>query len=329
MKKVWGVLLVLFAFSLQIKAQSIEEILSNPDGTDSIWEFVELKFAPSTAVGNKALLYIEGDKNGLGEVKKVLNLNGLTSGSNGLVLLTANTNPYTPPAATTVSSVLGNNNTGNLENGSATYLLVSYANASDLPSGSSDIDVDDNGTLELLSAGVTILDCVGFIEKGASNDGDGVYCTVVNDTSEISGPDGYIFAANSLDGYGKAAGTGPSFTFEATNVSPASFANQAFTPGVPNGTVSGIIRNETNTVGIKIFPNPNTGTGTITVTGQKASFGSIDIYNLAGAKVYNVYEGQLNVGKNEFAFSLDLESGLYLIGVRNDEGITFSKCIVE
>lgn len=328
MKKVWGVLLVFVAFSLQIKAQSIEEILSNPPGTDSTWEYIELKFSPSTAVGNKALLYVDGDKNGTGVLKRKFDLNGITSGSNGLVLLTAGVNPYTGvPAATTVANVFGVGSA--LENGSGTFMLVSYANASDLPNNSTDLDVNDDGTLEILPGTVAVLDCVGFIEKGASGDGDIVYCTTKNDTSLLGGPDGYYLTSNGINGFGKPKGSNGVWAFDTINNDPASLSGLALSPGVPNGTVSGIIKNEVNKYGINIYPNPNAGTGTITITGQKPSFGSIDIYNLAGAKVYNVYEGQLNAGKNEFAFSLDLESGLYLIGVRNNEGITFSKCIVE
>lgn len=321
--------MMIFLGFCQGYAQTIEEILIDRPGADSIYEFIELKFAPNAAIGNKAVIYTDGDFNNLGIVKKVINLSGLSTGSNGLVLITANTNPYTVQAGTLVHSVLGNNNTGNIENGSGTFLLVSFAGTGDLPAGNADLDANDDGTLELLSSNITVLDCVGVLEKGVANIGDAVACSTKNDTALLSTPEGFILYGG-VEGFGKVLQNGlGSFQMDATRVSPISIANRTFTPGFPNSTSTGILSNKTTSFGIKVFPNPNLGNGTISISSERNTTANINIFDVRGAIIANIFNGELNSGKTNFAFSLNLSKGMYLVNIQTGEDMVFSKFIVE
>ena len=328
MKKILTLALVILGFS-KGHSQSIEEILVDRPGSDSVYEFIELKFPVSTAVGKKALLYTDGDFNNLGQVKKVIDLGALNAGSNGLVLITANTNPYSVQAGTLVHAVLGNNNTGNIENGSGTFLLVSYAGTGDLPAGNADLDADDNGSLELLSSNITVLDCVGFLERGVSNVVDAVACATKNDTSKISTPEGYILLSGA-DGFGKVDQTTlGSFQMDATAIDPISFANRTFTPGFPNSTSTGILSNKVSNFGLKVFPNPNLGNGTISITSEKSVNATVNVFDLRGSLIANIFEGELNAGKSNFAFSLNLSKGIYMVSIQTGDEVVFNKFVVE
>jgi hypothetical protein len=328
MKKILTLALVILGFS-KGHSQSIEEILINRPGFDSVYEFIELKFPANTPVGKKAIIYTDGDFNVLGQVKKKIDLGTLNAGSNGLVLITANTNPYTVQAGTIVNAVLGNENGGNLENGSGTFLLVSYAGIGDLPNINDDLDGDNNGSLELLSSNITVLDCVGFLQKGASNVGDAVACATKNDTSKLDEPDGYILLS-SVNGYGKVDQTTlGSFQMDATAIDPISFANRTFTPGFPNSTSTGILSNKVSNFGLKVFPNPNLGNGTISITSEKSVNATVNVFDLRGSLIANIFEGELNAGKSNFAFSLNLSKGIYMVSIQTGDEVVFNKFVVE
>lgn len=328
MKKNLLIALVFLGIS-NLNAQSIEEILVDRPGSDSLYEFIELSFVPNSPIGKKALIYTDGDFNNLGIVKKVIDLGGLSTGSNGLVIITANFNPYAVQTGTLVHPVLGNNVSGNLENGSGTFLLVSYAGTGDLPAGNADLDADDNGTLELISSNISVLDCVGLLEKGASNVGDAVACDTKNDTSILSAPEGYILLSGN-DGFGKIVQTSlGNFQMDATRVDPIAFSNRTFTPGFPNSTSTGILSNKVSNFGLKVFPNPNLGNGSISITSEKSVNANVNIFDLRGALISNIFEGELNAGKTNFAFSLNLSKGVYVVSIQTGEEVVFNKFVVE
>ena len=171
----------------------INEILMNPQGSDTGNEYIELRGTPNAPIPvGTYLVGIEGNA-GAGDVQDIFNLGGLTFGSNGLLLLLQKGSLYDTSAATTagttvvtntgagvgwgngVDSILGSgshngdNSPADIENASSTFLLI---NSSVAPLLSDDIDALDNGTPGGVYASWTILDSLGLLSNsGAPNFG--------------------------------------------------------------------------------------------------------------------------------------------------------------
>ena len=82
----------------------INEVLLNPPGTDAPNEYIELRGPASTVIpAGTYFVAIEGDAaDNPGDVKTIINLSGLTFGSNGFLVLLQNGNTYTTAAGATV-----------------------------------------------------------------------------------------------------------------------------------------------------------------------------------------------------------------------------------
>lgn len=228
---------------LSASAQLINELDINPGGTDQPCEYVELRGTPGAIIQNVHFVAFEGDAAPSGTADFVVTFGspGPAFGSNGLIVVTGTTacGARTYPAETTrVQTALLDASNG-LENGTISFLLISSATAI---TPSTDYDTDNNGTLEGLPAGATILDAVAWSDGDA---GDIMYGGVT-----LSASGGTIGAAtrfpnnttaNSPSAWYAGALTG---TNDATTYSPTVRTSNfppdgALTPGAPNvGTPS-------------------------------------------------------------------------------------------
>ena len=170
----------------------LSELKVNPPGPeDAPYEFVELRGPPNATLTNVYLLVIEGNA-GLnpGTVTTVIDLTGEQLGASGLLVIVGDGHPYNIPVGTGVvlSDELAEVG-GALGNGSVSFLLVSSPVA---VAEGTDLDAGDNGTLEGLPDGTTVLDSVAWRVSG----GDKVYSTAVL-TQNSGTPDAAIrYAGN-------------------------------------------------------------------------------------------------------------------------------------
>ncbi len=145
------------------------EIKVNPPGTnDGPWEYIELRGNPGVRLTNIYFLSIEssGSKNP-GKANLVIDLSSSWLGSAGLLAIGATNRPYSiPGTANYFGDPRFNQPDGILGNGSRSFLLVSSPRA--IEEGL-DLDGGDNGILEELPAGTTLLDSIAWSD-GSTND---------------------------------------------------------------------------------------------------------------------------------------------------------------
>ncbi|NCC51187.1 MAG: lamin tail domain-containing protein [Spartobacteria bacterium] len=138
----------------------INEVYLNPPGTDDKREYLEIRGAPNASLAGFALVNIEGD-DAAGSVDSVQDLNALSLGANGLLILGTDyttTPPWTIPGDTAVADLSG----GTIENGAITFMLVSNF------TGSVDdvLDTDHDGVLDVRPWD-EVFDSVGWTDGGA------------------------------------------------------------------------------------------------------------------------------------------------------------------
>ena len=225
-------------FSLGAEAQTvINELNINPPSTDNPCEYIELRGTPGAALTNLYFVAIEGDGVPSGTADYVANLSAQTLGSNGLLVITG-TMPCgarTYPAATTrVQDALLDTGTSGLENGTISFLLINSPTAI---TRMTDYDADNNGSLELLPTGATILDAVGWSD---GDTGDLVYGGVVLSTAGVIDaatrfPDNVTPLSSAAWYAGDLTGaTNDSTVYAETNRTANFPANGVLTPGAPN-----------------------------------------------------------------------------------------------
>lgn len=230
--------------SLNASAQLINELDINPGGTDQPCEYVELRGTPGAIIENVHFVAFEGDAAPSGTADFVVTFGspGPAFGSNGLIVVTGTAacgaRTYAPETTRLQTALL--DATNGLENGTISFLLISSATAI---TPNTDYDTDNNGTLEALPAGATVLDAVAWTDGDA---GDimygGVTITAAGGTIGASTRFPTNTTANSAAAWYAGAMTG---TNDATTYSPtirtANFPSDgALTPGATNiGTVGG------------------------------------------------------------------------------------------
>jgi hypothetical protein len=218
----------------------LNELDVNPGGTDNPCEYVELKGTPGAAVENLNFVSIEGDSGstpGVATAVVTFASPGPVLGSNGLLVVTGTQacGTRTYPAGTTVVPVsLLDASGGALQNGTNSFLWIS--STTPITAGT-DYDTDNNGTLESLPMGATIVDGVAWTDGGA---GDITYGSVV-----LSATGGTVGAATRFPGNttansaaawyaGAMTGTNDATTYSATIRSSNFPPDGALTPGAPN-----------------------------------------------------------------------------------------------
>lgn len=167
----------------------INEVLTNPVGSDSTatWgnEHFELRGTPDLSLAGYYLLSLEGQvSEGLGDINQFFDLGAFAIGANGYLFVRQNFSPFTntaPGAAVaqntsgqgwglTGSSTVGYSGDAtqvDLENRVTTILLVQIGTGSP-PALTLDLDADDNGWLDALPAGWSLVDSVGIIDGAAT-----------------------------------------------------------------------------------------------------------------------------------------------------------------
>jgi hypothetical protein len=155
--------------AVSARAELFTELKVNPPGAnDAPHEFIEIKGAAGAGLTNVYLLSLDGNAGGdPGKVGFALNLTGTLLGTNGLLVVVATNHSYAIPLGTTVvTDPQFSEPGGTLGNGTISFLLVSSAS---VISRGEDLDKGDNGILEGLPGGATILDAVGWSD-GGNND---------------------------------------------------------------------------------------------------------------------------------------------------------------
>ena len=145
---------------------------SSATAADQDREFIELR---STTGGVEAMtglyyVYIEGDGGNAGVVDFAFDLSALSTGTNGLAVLTDGLTAWDPAAdlATTITQVEFTNDDGggdDLENGSSTHLIVSNYTGSP----GVDLDTDNDGTLDSMPW-TSVVSAVGWKESSGSTE---------------------------------------------------------------------------------------------------------------------------------------------------------------
>ena len=229
---------LLSILSFDASAQTIlNEVGVNPSGTDNPCEYFELKGTPGAIVENLHFVSLEGDSTkGVATAVVTFGVPGPAIGSNGLLVVISQTAcpGRTYPAGTTVlQTTLFDAAGGALQNGSNSFLLISSVTPI---TATTDYDTNDDGTLESLPAGATIVDGVSWLDGGV---GDVVYGTVLTATGGTIGAATRFpgnTSANSASAWYAGALTGnPQDTTYSPTVRTSNFPpDGALTPGAPN-----------------------------------------------------------------------------------------------
>jgi predicted extracellular nuclease len=256
---------LILALSAGIGAQAagpffINEILVNPPSTDNGFEYLEIRGTPNATVPSDLyFVAIEGDGTNAGVVDVVwqISANASTVGSNGFIVRRDSTNWSVDAGATTVTLDFS----PDIENGSNTYLLIQATGMNVPVAGSTDIDSNNDGTIDgTVYSSWTVLDSVGIIEDdGASNfayaalafrhsSGTGTNPTGTVTTVGSYNAD-YLMRQGSSTGStagdwvaADVAGSGVSLTIDGTNSVPSSFGGEALDhvgATNPGGVVAG------------------------------------------------------------------------------------------
>jgi len=147
---------------------TLSEILYNPVGTDDGNESIEIRGTPSASLSGWFIVIIEGDNSlagppfstGVGVVDIVTDLSTYSTGSNGLLLIRDSGTVILSPAPDVNTSVVVNNWTPDIENGCNTILL----GFGTPPAVTTDLDADNDGILDALIPGFTVVDAVCYVD---------------------------------------------------------------------------------------------------------------------------------------------------------------------
>jgi len=137
----------------------LNEVYVNPPGGDDNREYLELRGSPSASLTGLSVICLDGDDS-VGTIDSIQDLNALTLGVNGLLILGTDyttTPPWTIPADTAIADLSG----GTFENGASTFLIVTNFTGSlnDI------LDTNNDGILDV-TPWDAVLDSVGWDDDG-------------------------------------------------------------------------------------------------------------------------------------------------------------------
>ena len=164
----------------------INEVLTNPNGSDSTAstgnEHFELRGTPGMSLSGYYMLSVEGGNpagSTKGDINQFFDLGAFSIGENGYLFARQNLSLYTATAtgATVIQNTAGQGwgQTGStvgysgdgtqvdLENGTTTIMLINIGSGI-APELAMDLDADDDGVLDTLPDGWSIVDSVGIID---------------------------------------------------------------------------------------------------------------------------------------------------------------------
>jgi len=194
MKKFFATIIVVLFIGGAAQAQVlINETLFDPFGADSSAstgnEYFELRGTPGLSLAGYYLLSIEGDATAnLGDVNQFFNLGAFSIGANGFLVGFQKFTAYSPvtvgaTAFTNAGTVTGwGTNTGagtigylgdgsqvDIEQPAMTLMLVNIGGGA-APTTTTDLDADNNGVLDALPAGWTLLDSISVLDGNNAGD---------------------------------------------------------------------------------------------------------------------------------------------------------------
>lgn len=148
----------------------INEILVNPIGTDDSREYVELVGPAGASLNGLTLLEVSGNGTNIGRIFWARNLDGVSLGLNGLLLIGELYQSFWPawsgvPAETALLDM--NHPRGRLDNDTVSFLLVSNFTGAMFD----DLDANDDGIFDVTPFD-RVLDSVGWLDGSV---GDRVY----------------------------------------------------------------------------------------------------------------------------------------------------------
>lgn len=375
-------LLLIFALVMNITwAQNlvISEIMVNPSGSDSPFEFIELRGdAGATIAADTYLIQVEGDSaSNPGDVESngnasngctvnndgvtpcpqggIIDLSGITLGSNGYLVIATSGNDYTiNPNATVLLDVTD----GDLEGQSHSFLLVN-TNGNGAPSSSDDIDDNDDGEIDAAYTSIwTFIDGVAFIDDDTST-GEIAYADVIfaeaaavadlkrpSTATVISTVTQYDYAARignstgsvinndaSVDAVDWVGSDVPSNTSSprvwtigsnssAVRSHPESWEGSELNHiGGPNPTQNTLSTVSFSTDEFVIYPNP--ATDHISISSKNTVISSLEIVNVVGKQVFST---TTNVNRVDVS---SLTKGMYFLKINSDRKSTTKKIIIN
>lgn len=346
----------------------ISEIFVNPSGTDVPHEYIELRGDPgATIAAGTYLIQVEGDSSDPGDLESngdasngctvnndgmtpcpqggIIDLSGVTIGSNGYVVLLNNGHDYdVNPDAT----ILLDFTDGDLEGQSHSFLLIN-TNGNAAPDSGDDIDDDNDGEIDAAFTSIwTFIDGVSFIDDDAST-GEGAYGNVIfaeaaavadllypASSTVISTSTQYDYAARIGNSTGSSASNDPSIeavdwvggdvpssttsprlwnlgsNMSSVRTHPESWEGSLLNHiGGPNPSQNTLSIGQNNLDNIAMYPNPVGDYLNIQMQGNLSV--DISIYDITGKKVYASNNVSSIVDISE------LNSGLYLVKLVSDE----------
>jgi hypothetical protein len=239
----------------------LNEIDVNPPSNDGPWEYVEIKGIPGTTLSNIYFASIEGDAGAAnpGKFTLVESLNGLTLGTNGLLIIkSASGFSGFSGSTTVVNDPKFDASAGALQNGTNSFALIQSTTTL---TENQDYDTNDDGVLDLPS-GAIVLDMIGWTDGGT---GDIVYGANLTTAGFTNGAatrflhDNRATTAAAWYSGVITGGTSNSTTYSSTQVSSNFPAGGALTPGDVN-----VPGTNNAPVGVADSYSVNTG-GTLTV----------------------------------------------------------------
>jgi len=170
MKKVFFLFTFVLTFTMQAQLY-LSEIFISPPENDQSNEYIEVRGEPNATIANGTyIVTVDGDfettGNGPGDLESdIIDLSGLQLGSNGYLVVLGAGSPYTTLVDTDGTITVQTD--GNIEDQSHTILLIQTDTP---PSGSDDIDINNDGEPDGVYLTWNILDSISF----ADDDADGV-----------------------------------------------------------------------------------------------------------------------------------------------------------
>ncbi|HOX59230.1 MAG TPA: Ig-like domain repeat protein [Candidatus Paceibacterota bacterium] len=173
----------------------LNEVLSNPPGSDTGNEYFELRGTPNLSLAGYCLISVEGQAgsgNSKGDINSLFLLDNLSLGANGYLFACQGASQYTVtnPATSVIKNADGHagwgtngtstvaywcdSSTGDFENEATTILLVKVGPGGAPPLLTIDLDTNDDGVLDL-PAGWTMVDSVGIMDGKSAAATDSTY----------------------------------------------------------------------------------------------------------------------------------------------------------
>jgi hypothetical protein len=297
----------------------LNEIVANPAGADAGAEYWELRGTPGQSLNDVYLASVEGDAGANpGNVTALFNLSNNVLGTNGLAIVMAPDAPYSPDTGTTVITNAQLDNTGGILQNGANSFLVIYSKTNPIVA-QTDYDTNNDGTLESLPAGATVLDGVGWV---TGTTGDVAYGAII---PQLAVDGGTIPGAATRDpnnntplsvGAWYAGVVNADHTYDVSLSTMNTTVGESFTPGAPNPAAvanPGVFAFGTTTYTV----NENAGTITIPVYRFGGSQGGVTVdYNASDISTQGSSDYTNGSGTLTFADGVQMQN--IVINIVND-----------